>query len=263
MRKDILNRGLLFTFVIISMAACRPKKAIVVAPPVLKSDTVNVKKKENLQMLRDKDLVFKTLSMKGKAQISINGNSNSASVNVRMLKDKKIWVSVTAFAGIEVARALITPDSVLMMNRVDNIYLSKPFSYIHSFTNKQVNFKMLQDVFTGNAIGSFMEEDADLDLQNGVWLLKGERKSLAYQILFNTLLKSSETNLNDVQSGQALKVVYGEYQQVGDYLFPSNIQINSQAGLKKAAIELAFSKIESNVELDFPFTVPKRFKVIN
>lgn len=282
MKKDILNKCLLILLLAIGILACKPKKAIVVTPPAVKPDTVSMKKLETLRLLRSKNIVFNTLSMKGKAQIHINGNGNSAAVNVRILKDKKIWVSVTAFAGIEVARALITPDSLLMMNRLENIYLSKPFSYIHSYTNKQVNFKMLQDIFTGNAITAFLDEGADLSIDNGVWLLKGERKNLAYQILFNTLLKASEVNLNDVQAGQALKAMYGDYQQVGEYLFPSAIRINSQSGqkkeessfpsniqigapwgIRKADIDLSFSKIESNVELDFPFTVPKRFKVIN
>lgn len=263
MKKNILNNLIVLSIAIAVLSSCKAKKAIVVAPPVVKTDTVNVKKTENLQLLKNKSAVFNTLSLKGKAQVTMNGSTNNVSIVVRMLKGKKIWVSMSsAFVG-EVARAMLTPDSVLVMNKMQNVYLEKPFRYVHNFTNKQVDFNMLEDVFAGNAVRAFLNESSGLDRENGVWLLKGETKNLAYQILFNTLLKASEVNLNDVSAGQALKVVYGEYQEVNGALYPSTVQVSSESGNKKINLNLDFSKIEVDTPLDFNFTVPKRFQVIN
>ena len=257
------NFKLLFLgMVILTFSACKSKK-LVVAPPVVKIDTVNTVKAENLLLLKNKNIDFLTLSLTGKAALTMDGQENNVSVNIRMQKDKKIWMRVAAIANLEIAKVLITPDSLLVLNRMQAVVLQKPFNYIHTYANEEVTFKLLQDLLTGNAPDEFLGEDADLELQNGVWLLKGTKNNLGFQILFNTLLKAEQTNLNQASAAQALKVVYGDYQQVNGSLFPSKMQLNSMSGRKKVDITFDFSKIESNVTLDFPFTVPKRFEVLN
>jgi hypothetical protein len=263
MSRSIWNRLLWITAVCGTLLACKTKKALVVVPQADKTTIANSRKSENLALLKKNDLSFNTLSLKGKANLDINGNSNNVSMNIRMKKDEMIWVSVTAIAGIEVARVLITPDSIKVRNSLQSVYLKKPFNYVHGYTSKQVTFKLLQSVFSGNTIDDFMVEQSELEQQNGVWELKGQQQDLAYKVLFNTLLKVGENNLNDVKSGKALKVVYGDYQKVADQLLPSSIQISSMAGLKKIDIKLDFSKIERNLPLDFPFSVPKKYEVIN
>jgi len=248
-----------------AFSGCKTKKAIVAIPKATEKpiNEAEAKKSEQLKLLSGKDLSFNTLSLKAKANLDINGNSNNVTMNIRMQRNEKIWVSITAIAGIEVARALITPDSIKVRNNLQGVYLKKPFSYAYKFTNKQVDFKLLQAIFSGNTIAAFMKETSELKQENGTWVLSGQQQDLAYRMLFNTLMKVSEDNLNDVQTGQALKVQYGEYQQVNNALFPSSVKINSIAGKQKISIDLDFSKIESNVPLEFPFTVPAKYEVIN
>jgi len=263
MSRNTLNSWGLLALVLILMA-CSAKKAVVAVPKTSGNEVpAMTKRAENIRLLRDKDLPFNTLSLKAKAEMDINGNKNSVTMYIRILKNEKIWVNITAFAGIEVARALITPDSIKVKNSLQGVYLKKPFSYAYRYTNNQVDFQLLQSVFSGNTIAAFMNENADLNQENGVWTLNGQREDLAYRVLFNTLMKVSEDNLNDVKTGQALKVEYGQYQEINNALFPSSMKINSIAGRQKISIDLDFSKIESNVPLEFPFTVPKKYEVIN
>jgi hypothetical protein len=261
MKRNTWN-SLLFVGMISLTVACKTKKLLVVAPPVTKTEIVTDKKAENLKLLAGNDLSFRTLALKGKANLDINGSANNVGMTIRMEKDKVIWVSVTSIIG-EVARVLITPDSIKIRNNFQSVYLQKPFRYIHSFTSKQVDFTLLQAVLSGNTVDRFMTLKSNLDLENGVWVLKGRQETLSYEMLFNTLLKVAETNLNDVNSGQALKVVYGDYQKVLEELFPSSTKISSMSGTRKINVNLDFSKIERNVPLEFPFSVPKKYEVIN
>jgi len=263
MKKNTLNK-LVFLFAGLLVLACTPKK-IIVAPPPAGADTtlVSDKKTEALELLKAKDLAFQTLSLRAKANLNIGGNENNVSMQLRMQKDQKIWVSITAIAGIEVARAMITPDSLLIRNNLERTYIKKPFSFIYGYANKQITFKWLQSVLSGNTIGDFMQSDADLQQENGVWVLTGLSSDLAYRSLFNTLLKVQETSLNDARAGQAFKVNYDNYTPIAGGLFPSTTKINSQSGTKAVQIELNFTRVEANVSLDYPFTVPKSFEVIN
>ncbi len=264
MRKNILNSFFLIACTIFAVG-CRPKKEIVKAPPVVETVPVADKKSENLATLLTKELQYNTLSLKGKAELDVDGNSNNVTINIRIKKNEVIWFNVTALGGaIEAARGMITPDSLLLMTRIpEKTILRKPLSYIQNYTNKQVNFGWLQAIIVGNTIPEFMAEKSDLKQENGVWVLSGTEQGLAYRTLFNTLLKAAELNLNDAEAGQALKVVYDKYTPVNNGLFPSNLKITSAAGNKKISVAVEFIKIDANVAVEFPFNVPKTFQLIN
>ncbi len=263
MRKNILNRLVLVILTIVAFG-CKPKK-IIVAPPAnpVKVEVIPDKKPENLSLLKSKDLPFNTLSLKGKAVLNVGGNENNVTMLIRILKDQKIWVSITAIAGIEVARAVITPDSLFLRNNLQKTHTKKPFSYIYGFTNKQIDFKLLQSVLSGNTIASFMKISSDLTQENGIWVLSGSTNNLTYRSLFNTLLKASEVSLNDAKAAQAFKVAYGSYTPLNAALFPSSLKINSMSGAKKIDVDINFTKIDVNVPVDFPFTVPKSYELTN
>ena len=259
MKRNILN-SLLILSSIVFVSACKAKKEIVVAPVAKIESKTDNSKAEALTLLNSKQLKFNTLTLKGKATLDISGKSNDVTMNFRIKDKETIWVSITALGGMaEVARALITPDSIKIINRLESQYIRKPFSYIYTFTNKQVNFNTLQSILTGNATGEFLTEKSDIKQQNGVWLVSGNNENLDYKLLFNTLFKVAETNLNDSKNGQALKVTYGDYQKLNESLFPGKLQINTLSGAKKINIDLEFTKIDGNLPVDFPFTVPKRF----
>ncbi|WP_256003576.1 MULTISPECIES: DUF4292 domain-containing protein [Pedobacter] len=262
MKRNQLN-SLLLLLVVVLAAGCKTKKAVVTVP---RADTVVAApdgRAETLRLLQSKDADFNTLSLKARASMDINGNSSNVNMTIRMEKDKRIWVSLTAFAGIEVARALITPDSIKVRNNLQSVYLKKPFNYIHRFTGKSVDFQLLQSILLGNTITGFMTNEASLNQENGVWVLKGQREDLVYRSGFNTLFKVAAQHLNELKSGQGLKVTYGEYQEIGQTLFPTALKINSMAGKQTIGVQLEYSKIEGNVPLEFPFNVPGKFEVIN
>lgn len=249
---------------VLGLTACKTRKVAVVVTPPPAPTILSDKKMENLKLLRSKDVSFNTLSVRAKADMDLDGNKHSVSMHIRMERDKQIWVSISAFAGIEVARALITPDSLKVRNNLQGVYLKKPFSYVHRYSNKQVDFKLLQSILTGNTIAEFLNLQAEIKQEDGVWMLNGQNESLAYKILFDSSLKVSENNMNDVQSGQALKVVYKDaHLIVGDVLLPAGLKINSMSGTKRLSIDLEYTRIERNVPLDFPFSVPRKYELIN
>jgi len=259
MKRNILN-SVLILGAIVCFSACKAKKEIVVAPVAKAETKKDNSKAEALTLLNTKQLKFNTLTLKAKATLDISGKSNDVTMNFRIKNQETIWVSITALGGMaEVARALITPDSIKIINRLESQYIKKPFSYIYTFTNKQVNFNTLQAVLTGNAMNAFLTEKSDLKQESGVWVVSGNKENLDYKLLFNTLFKVAETNLNDSKNGQALKVTYGDYQKLNESLFPSKLQINTLSDAKKINIDLEFIKIDGNLPVEFPFTVPKRF----
>ncbi len=49
---------------------------------------------------------------------------------LRMRRDSAVWISASAMMGMESLRALITQDSVVMVNRMDQTYLAEPLQQV-------------------------------------------------------------------------------------------------------------------------------------
>lgn len=259
-----MNRNILSSLLAVGLlASCAPKKLIVTPPPAVVTQPATTNKtEENIALLRSKNFAFNTLVLKGKAHLNMDGDENNVNINIRIKNNEMIWVSVSAIIG-EVARVSITPDSIRIINRLQNTYTKKPFDFVKQFSSSKITFGMLQDILSGNLIVDLLNPETKAEQQAGMFTVSGSADEVAYTFLFNTLLRVQETDLNHVRAAQALKVNYSDYHQLEVGLFPTTIEINSLAGMKKNIISLNLSSIEGNVPVEFPFTVKPHFKVIN
>ena len=264
MKKNILNKSVFFIAVILSVAGCKAKKEVVLPKVVTvsaeKSDYI---KRDKLVAIKNNLAVFSTLSIKAKADLSIGNISNDVNMNIRIRNNEAIWVSVTAIAGLEVARALITPDSVKILNRMENVYVKKPFSYIYEFTNEQINFATLQSILIGNTISEFITDSSELNILGNQVNLKSVIGLLMYSVHINEQNKVIQTNLNDKDTGQVLTVNYSNFIAVSQQQVPHSVTMISQAKNKNIRLDLKFAKVEMGEAIDLPFRVPDRFLIKN
>ena len=110
-------------------------------------------KKQNvteLLSILDKNQI-KYQNFAASAQITITQPDETRTINakIRLKKDSVIWLSASLF-GIEGARAILTPDSVKILNRLEQTYIAAPFSYFQKKYNVPLNFSSLQNILVGN-----------------------------------------------------------------------------------------------------------------
>ena len=105
-----------------------------------------------IRNVKDSALQFKALTLK--ASISIQGDDQKTSfkASMRMSRDSAIWASIT-FLGIAGAKAIITDDSVKMINYKDRNYVSTDFqNIVDLFNSNLINLKNLQAILLGNLV---------------------------------------------------------------------------------------------------------------
>ncbi|MFM6954292.1 MAG: DUF4292 domain-containing protein [Sphingobacteriaceae bacterium] len=247
------------SILLLFLAGCSAKRKVVkVDKSAIERSTA-----EKLAAIEQTQVHFDRLSLKSKASISLDGNANDVSVAIRMENNQKIWISVTAIAGLEVARMLITPDSIKIINRLESVYIKKPFSFIHAYTNPQVNFGTLQAMLVGNVWPEIFKQTQTIDSQDVSIRLLGQLSSIQYDIRFNEGLKMNNLHLQDTMANQELQVSYADFWDEGGQLIPHQLQLSSLVGSKSVQAELKYTKVEKDIPLDFPFNVPKRFSVKN
>ncbi|QHS54572.1 DUF4292 domain-containing protein [Mucilaginibacter sp. 14171R-50] len=266
MRKNILNK-MAMVFCLVALVACKSKKLVVVNRPTTMVDSAAVNEENSLRArlaaIRSKQVTFNTFSGKAKTKLDINGNDNDVTLNIRIARDQKIWISITAIVGIEVARAQITPDSIIVVNRLQSVYLKKPFSYVYTYASKQVNFKTLQALLVGNAIPEMVNSDADFKMEGANTVLSGNLQDIIYKLLLGPDMKVTQTNLSNQVARQSLQVANSVFIQADNRVIPSQIDILSTAGDKKIQANLRYAQAEFDKPLEYPFSIPKSYEPAN
>jgi hypothetical protein len=268
MRKNILTKIIGLLAIVVFFAGCKAKKELLPASEIpkvmeLMPPSPDLTQKVKLDAVNGMNTVFKTLSIKAKADLNINNKSNDVNMNIRIRNNEAIWVSVTAVAGLEVARALITADSVKVLNRMDNIYLKKPFSYIYEFTNERITFQTLQSVLLGNAMSEFISESTQLKNVGDNTQLTTVLASMIYNLTVDQQNKVLFNQLSDATAGQELLVNYSNFLSINQQLIPHSVIMNSKAKNKAISLDLIYLKIDMDGNVDLPFRVPERFLIKN
>lgn len=259
MKKNILN-SIFIAALFVAVTSCASKKKLPVQETVQDKPVNTNSRNETIAAINASQLNFETFAVRAKADLAIDNNKNDVTMHIRIKKDEAIWISVTALAGLEVGRALITPDSIKIINRIQSEYIKKPFSYIHQFTNKQINFKTVQALFTGNAISELFTEDAQITSSPGL-NVSGTSGLLSFLMVFMDTKKVSQLQLKDINAGQELKVSYSDFTAINGKQVPQTVNIISKAAKKQIAVDLKYNKIDIDAPVDMPFNVSKRFTV--
>ncbi|QRR04271.1 DUF4292 domain-containing protein [Dyadobacter sandarakinus] len=200
-------------------------------------------------------------SFKGRKQDFDNTN-----VNIRMKRDSVIWMSVTGI-GFEVARGIITPDSIVFIDKIHKDYFVFTYEQLSKQYNFELNFPLLQAVIVGN-MPFGQQPDARFVKENDFYILKQivDRLEVDNYVAERTL-KLSRLLATEVPTQNTFTLDYEDFRDVQGSLFPfvSQIMLNVRSGQEQAVNQTSMRLKHSKVELvsaspGFPFSIPSSYK---
>lgn len=209
---------------------------------------------------------FTFLNAKGKAQFDLKGNSQGANLALRMRRDSIIWVSAS-LVGVEGVRAVLTRDSVRVLNRLEHTYFSGGYAYLSKLLNVPVSFAQMQALLLGDYL------PAPTGTTPTVATEEKNQQRVSYPlagVLVERLLQAGtgrvqQLRMSDAATSRHLTVDYSDFQpldQQADLPFAYTAHIQAQqptAGAVQATIN--YTKVNVGRErLAFPFAVPKGYK---
>lgn len=218
--------------------------------------------KEIRKVIVAANLDYEYLSAKARVSAKLGDNTQSITVNFRMQKDQNIWASVSAFS-IEVARILMTPDSISILNRFKNEYSTQPFSYLSEFTEAEITFDQLQAILLGDIPKSFAQ-DSKISTSEIGYALSGQFQE--YQYLVNcskTSLKPELFNINSEAKKLNFLATYTDFETLSNTLVANSVLIVTKSAEGDAEINISFSRIELEEDLTFPFKIPSKYERVN
>ncbi len=226
-----------------------------------KADSVNFIK-ENYSRIISNRISFITFS----AKIDVDyedaaGKKYNVNAHIRIQKDSIIWVVITGALGFEGFRALITRDSVKLMDMQKKSYIARSVSYLRDVTELPLDLTTLQDLLVGNPvfldsniISYSQSADAISLLSNGVFF-----KNLFTIRENDKLIISSKLDDLDELKNRTCYLTYYDYENKKGVNFSTKRDI-SVAEKKRLEIKLRFKQYDFNETLSFPFSVPKNYQ---
>lgn len=275
-RQALIICSVLFTF---SLYSCKTRKAAQPAAPV---GEVKPMKGNSVDSLLDKvqQHSFKAEWMSAKANITTvdSGNETSFNINLRMRKDSVIWISVSPLLGIEVARVMITPDSIHVLDRLHSKYQISSFDYINKLLDMKVNFEIVQALLTGNFFAYKRNENKfnSVYLEDKYYILSSLNKRKLKRALEEKdpnkpviqdcyispeLFRVVTMSVEDQKINKSLLSNYSDFRDTdyGAFPFKSTTHI---AANKTFDINIEYTKVQTGEPQEFPFTIPPRYEKI-
>ena len=204
---------------------------------------------------------FKTLQSRVKVEYIQGEMEQTHSINLRMEKDKTIWLSAT----LGIVRAKITPEKVSFYNKLDNTFFDGDFSLISNLLGTEVNYDKVQNLLLGEALFELESGNYKSDIHEQSYVLQPKRQSALMEIFM--LLNPSHFKMDSQQiaqeiSNRFLQVDYKGYQEVDKQILPEKVSVVALEAGYETIINMEFKSVSLDEDLRFPFRIPSGFEEI-
>lgn len=237
-------------------------------------------------------------SAKADVELTMADAARSFRSTVRSVADSAVWVSITPALGIEVARALVTTDSVKLLDRLKDSYFLGDRDSAWARFGIDPDLDLLQQALLGRPIGLDPQARYRVDREDGHYVLTSRERrrfvraaedilpddTLANERPMNerrlerTLRKAGEREavvlrywvepdgfrvvrvlVSDLAHDQQADVRYTDIGTGEAPPFPHRISLSLSDPARHASGTLQLSRIDTLGPLQLPFRVPERF----
>jgi len=265
--------------------SCKTKKHITQTETIKTEDTLgkcrlSFKTAKSLSKhIKENELNFNWLNAKANTEIFIDGESHTLDVRIKAKRDSAIWISIQAAGLLDIAKLLITKDSVKMIVYIKKQYFNGDFNYINQLLNADLDFEIIQASLFGNS-ANFDDDDAKMkpivDRENCQYLLSTVRKRKLRRIVSgqDSLKKSLQTmrlnpdnfkiitnEFQDIETNRSFYAKYDHFSEPDSVFAPHNVNIEIKAE-KKIDLKINYVRIDINQPQKLSLNIPKNYESI-
>jgi len=189
---------------------------------------------------------------------------------VRVKRDSVIWMNFKK-SGIEAGRMLLRPDSVFLIDRLNNQYVSGSLEDLkerlnlpfRDITNEQL-FHSLQEAFFGNPV-FFRVKSLDSDTLGGNYALRGQADGLRSEYVVNgTTFLLQEMTFTDLRGKRRASFLFDEFSGedgIENFAYFRHI-IFDEPQTGGVSLEMEFKQVELDVPKSIQFHIPDHYQRI-
>jgi hypothetical protein len=231
----------------------------------VKKDTLRVPSLDTAlarRIINNGRIDYKNLQFKAKMHYESAEQKQNFTVNFRLKKNEVIWASLQVPIVGEVARAIITPDSVKAIDKFNKRAYLYTYRDLQKLVNIDVDFNTLQDIIIGNAIAVDGKINEIKELAGiSTFFIKGIDfvNQLSYSKSDSSLKQIQLQTMRPVSSSSIL-INLSNYKKEDNFTLSTYREYYIQDVKGAAELNMDINKFEFNKEIDFPFRVDPKFK---
>ncbi|MBR1543395.1 MAG: DUF4292 domain-containing protein [Muribaculaceae bacterium] len=211
-------------------------------------------------------------TMQSGGSVSISGaKSFSSSMQIKMVRDRAILISLRPLLGIEVGKLIITGDSVIVIDKVHKQYIAENVSLITNGIPATVS--TVQDLFLGRAFllgGGDLRQNMDKlkFTENGSVAViepKEQPKEFSYSFTYGSNDKILSVNVapNGAGAGSLYKAEYSNVQLTLAGNVAGAVSVSTELNGTRFNLDLEYNSIRWNEPLDIDANIPGGYKKIS
>ena len=241
-----------------------PVLCILLIAGACKREGVPTVSRKELKELAIKEVDFDYLTTRSKINFDDGNQRMGATANIRIKRDSLIWFSVSPGLGFEVARGLVTRDSLLLMNKLEKSYYAYSFPELSQKLNVNLSYDVLQAALLGDMIRPLNRRDRIERQEEQILVMQDEPRFNILNYISKANLKLDRVILQDKGSTNSLTVNYDDFKQLSNNVLPYSSTISARyqdkQELKTTTVAFKHNKAEfSDKALSFPFDIPDKY----
>ncbi|MFN0036261.1 MAG: DUF4292 domain-containing protein, partial [Saprospiraceae bacterium] len=204
---------------------------------------------------------LKTVNAQAKIYLEGNNQSIGATANIVWIRDSVLWLNVKKF-GLEAARALVTRDSVFVLNRLEKTYSARGLESLQRQYSLPAGFDLVQSILLAEP-WFFPDIKLESDIKDGLHRLSGSNGRFAadYRIEEGDFWLRQEIFLQprDARTVSASFEKHKKTELAGWFPYLRTVEAFSpESGEMRLSIEL--NDVEFNVPKNFRFEIPSHYE---
>jgi len=269
-----MYKYLIVSFFILFFWSCKSKQ-------IVEKGNNSVSKGEKLaeafiDSLVNSGLKYNDLYLKFLVSVKSEKQNFPSVGTARLLKDSVLLISVTPMLGIELMRARITKNEIIVLNRLNKTYFLQDMKEINKLFGINLTFSHLERIIT-NQIFTYSNEISVIKdyrffdfSENSKPFSKfiysgtiSDTMQYNHSIFINHAEKVYNSFAVDLpRNKKSLSVSYSNFQPIFSIMFPYLFKIEAVDGKNSLNLELEILKIEKDNNTNFAFSIPKNYKKI-
>jgi hypothetical protein len=212
---------------------------------------------------------YETFSTRANIDLNVSGKSYSSRVDIKIVRDSALQLSIQPLLGIELFRVEFTEAGLTIIDRMNKRYVSESYAAVKGKLPVAFNYYNLQALFS-NHIFIPGEQEIDREQYNR-FKLKQEGSTTeiqikdAMQLLYVFRADGEEkllsTYVTDKSEQFALQWFYADFHMADGQPFPMLMDIQLfDKGSPIGQMKIYFSKIQTNTPVKIDASIPDKYK---
>jgi hypothetical protein len=183
----------------------------------------------------------------------------SGNISLRMRRDSIIWFSVSASIGLQVAKGIITKDSVKILDLYEKRYFKYGISELGNMLGANVGLRELQNIILGNPVFDSMNYKHD-QLSGGWFGQKAELNNVIFAKYFSS---PDSSYITQEGNRRQLKANYFGQKLAGAFHVAEKMMILGMSDKKTVRMDIGFTTASDAFIPSYPFLVPEGYTLSN